>query len=156
MTDESASDELLEFTDGEQLELLRSNTLALALGTISFLRSQGIPGSEWTSELGAIFARGWDTDGIWTPEDFLDATIINLTAFGGEAVQAEFGDDEATAVIAHFPDPERVAALELDRIDGDVLFDLITPIARACGIRYQWQRDGDHVHVTVSRLTGSP
>jgi hypothetical protein len=154
MSDELDNDEILEFTTDDQLDLLQSNTLALALGTISFLRSQGIPATEWTNELGTIFARGWDTEETWTPEDFLDATIINLRAFGGEAIQAEFGDDEATALIARFPDVERCAALGLENVDGDILFEVITPIARACGLRYRWQRDGENVRVTVTRIGG--
>lgn len=151
MSDELENDDNLEFTADDQLDLLQSNTLALALGTISFLRSQGIPATEWTNELGAIFARGWDTDDAWTPEDFMDATILNLTAFGGEAIQAEFGDDEATALIARFPEVERCAALGLEKVDGDILYEVITPIAQACGLRYRWQRDGENVRITVIR-----
>ena len=149
MSDGTENQELIDFTAEDQLELLRSNALAMALGTISFLRAQGIPATEWAAELGAIFARGWDTDDPWNPEDFLDATIVNLTAFGGEAVQAEFGDDEAFALIAHFPDHERIVSLGLDQVEGDVLFDLIAPIAAACGVEYAWQREGEHVRVTV-------
>ena len=149
MSDGAAREDLIEFTIEDQLELLRSNALALALGTISFLRLQGIPATEWATELGAIYARGWDTDEPWTPEDFLDATIVNLTAFGGEAVQAEFGDDEAFALIADFPDYGRIESLGLDQVEGDVLFDLIAPIASACGLQYAWQREGEHVRVSV-------
>jgi hypothetical protein len=138
-----------EFEIEDELELLRSNTLALALGTISFLRAQGIPATEWARALGEIFARGWDSDEAWNPEDFLDATIVNLSAFGGEAIQAEFSDDEATALIANFPDPGRVDGLGLENVEGDVLYDLIAPIALARGVWYQWERHGEHVRITV-------
>lgn len=149
MSDGLGNDELDDFTIEDQLDLLRSNALALALGTVSFLRSRGIAASEWASHLGMIFARGWDTDERWTPEEFLDATIVNLAAFGGETMQAEFGDEDATALIARFPDQERVAALELDQVDGDVLYELIAPIAHACGLEYRWQRQGEHVRLTI-------
>lgn len=152
--DDQESDEQLDFTAEMQLDLLQSNMLALAVGTIAFLRRQGIPTSDWTGALGEIFAKGWDTEEDWTPEDFMDATILNLTAFGGEAIQAEFGDDEATAVIARFPDVERISGLGLDDIDGTFLFDLITPIARACGLRYGWQRQGSNVRIVVSLPDG--
>jgi hypothetical protein len=138
-----------EFDVEDELELLRSNTLAMALGTISFLRAQGIPATEWARSLGEIFARGWDSDEAWSPEDFLDATIVNLTAFGGEAVQAEFSEDEAIAMIADFPDPRRVEGLGLDAVEGDLLYDLIGPIALACGVWYHWERQGEHVRITI-------
>lgn len=70
VAEDSQPDDLVEFTVEDQLELLRSNTLALAAGTISFLRTQGIPATEWTAYLGEIFARGWDTDEPWSAEDF--------------------------------------------------------------------------------------
>lgn len=155
MSVDQSNDDQLDFTAETQLDLLQSNTLALAVGTIAFLRRQGIPASDWTRELGSFFAKGWDTDETWTAEDFMDATILNLTAFGGEAIQAEFGDDEATAVIAQFPDMDRIAGLGLDEFNGDVLFDLITPIADACGVQYRWQRDGEHVRISVSLISGS-
>jgi hypothetical protein len=149
VADGQHENEELEFGAEEQLELLRSNTLAMAYGTIAFVQHQGIPLTAWVDWLGEIFARGWDTDESWTPEDFLDATILNLAAFGGEAIQAEFGDDEATALIAYFPDPDRIAELGLEEVDGDILYELITPIARACGVRYRWQRDGDNVRIRI-------
>ena len=149
MADDFQDDVSADFDIEDELELLRSNTLAMALGTISFLRTQGIPATEWTRSLGEIFARGWDTDEAWSPEDFLDATIVNLTAFGGEAVQAEVSDDEATAMIADFPDPSRIDGLGLDNVEGDVLFDLIAPIALACGVRYHWERQDEHVRITI-------
>jgi hypothetical protein len=149
-TDQPAADEeSFEFTAEDQLELLRSNTLAMALATVSFLRKQGIDARAWAAELGAVFARGWDTEEAWSPEEFLDATIVNLTTFGGEARQAEFSDDEATARIHSFPDPARIEGLGLDQVDGDILFDLIAPIAAACQLRWSWQREGDAVLVRV-------
>lgn len=156
MSVDQENDDLLEFTADTQLDLLQSNTLALAVGTIAFLRRQGIPATDWARELGTIFAKGWDTDEKWTAEDFMDATILNLTAFGGEAIQAEFGEDEATALIAQFPNPDRIAGLGLDDVDGDVLFDLITPIATACGMRYRWQREGEQIRLTVTQASGTP
>lgn len=155
MTDFVNGDQAMDEADGldyapeDYLDLLRSNTLALALGTISFLRKRGIPASEWTNELGSAFARGWDTDQPWTPEEFLDATLVNLAAFGGEATQAEFAEDSATALIRNFPALERLEGMGLEHVNGDILFDLITPIAEACGVRWTWERAGDGVRVQV-------
>ena len=152
MVENPQPDDLVEFTVEDQLELLRSNTLALAAGTIAFLRSRAIPATEWTAYLGEVFARGWDTAETWSPEDFLESTIVSLGAFGGEAIQAEFGDDDASAVIARFPDLERLSGLGLDGVDVDLLFDLIGPIATACGIAYEWWRTGDQIRIEVSPL----
>jgi hypothetical protein len=152
VTDIRATDDLDDFGVEDQLDLLRSNTLALAVGTISFLRTQGIPATDWTAYLGSIFARGWDTDQPWSPEDFLDATILSLSAFGGEAVQAEFGDEDATARIAGFPDLERIEGLGLGEVDADIVFDLIGPIAHSCGVHYEWWRDGEHIRIQVRAL----
>lgn len=154
MSVDQENDGLLDFTADTQLDLLQSNVLALALGTIAFLRRQGIPASDWTRELGSFFAKGWDTDETWTAEDFMDATILNLTAFGGDAIQAEFGEGEATALIAQFPNPDRIAGLGLDDVNGDILFDLIGPIATACGMRYRWEREGEQIRITVTQTSG--
>ena len=141
--------DLEEFSAEEQLELLRSNTIALQIGTMSFLKAKGIEPGEWVNALGGIFALGWDTSEPWSPEEFLDATIVNLTTFGGESVQAEYGDDEATAAIEHFPDVERLEGMGLDDVDGDLLFDMIGPIAVACGLSWSWRREGEQVRVRV-------
>lgn len=141
--------DLEEYSAEEQLELLRSNTLALQIGTMSFLASRGIDPKEWVAALGATFVLGWDTSEPWSPEEFLDATIVNLTTFGGESVQAEYGDDEATAAIEHWPDVERLEGMGLDDVDGDLLFGLIGPIAAACGLDWSWRREGRQVHVRV-------
>jgi hypothetical protein len=141
--------DLNQYTAEDYLDLLRSNVLAMAAGTMAFLRERAIPATDWAASLGEVFARAWDTDQTWSPEDFLDATIINLTAFGGEAIQAEFGEEEATALIADFPAIERVAGLALGDVEADLLYDLIGPIARACGLTYDWLRDGENVRITV-------
>jgi hypothetical protein len=120
------------------------------LATVSFVRKNGLSSGDWAGELGTVFARGWDTSEPWTPEEFLDATIVNLTTFGGEATQAEFADDFATAQIHGFPDVARLEGMGLEGVDGDIMYDLITPIARACGVEWTWERAGDHVLVRVA------
>jgi hypothetical protein len=142
------SDEIVQAED--LLECLRGNSIAMFLATIRFLEARDIPAGEWIDALGAMYLHGWDLDQEWTPETFLEGVLFNLEAFGGEAVQAEFGDDNASAVIAHFPDPERVEYLGLDDVDGDVIYDVIEPIAAACGLDWTWRREGDRVAVETS------
>lgn len=136
------------------LECLRANSIAMFLTTIRFLDERQIPAGEWIDTLGATYVRGWDLDQEWTPETFLGDILFNLEAFGGEAVETEYSDDTARAVIDRFPDPERVEYLGLDDIDGDVIFDVIRPIAAACGLDWSWRRDGERVVVETSRSRG--
>jgi hypothetical protein len=143
-----------EVSAEDLLDLLQSNTLAMSLATIRFLEEHQIPVGEWVAELGATFVRGWDLSEEWTPEDLLQAVLINLASFGGEAVQAEYADDQATAVIEHFPDPDRTVDLGLDDVNGDVLLDLIRPIAAACGLDWSWRREGDRILAEISRSRG--
>lgn len=149
------------FTDSDDevsaedlLDLLQSNTLAMLLATIRFLEERQIRAGEWVDELGATFVKGWDLSEEWTPEDLLQAVLVNLACFGGEAVQAEYADDQASAVIEQFPDPDRVADLGLDDVNGDVLFDLVRPIAAACGLDWSWRREGERVVAEISRSRG--
>jgi hypothetical protein len=150
------------FEDGEDevsaddlLECLRGNSIAMFLATIRFLEARDIPTGEWIDALGAMYVHGWELDQEWTPETFLGDILYNLEAFGGEAVEAEYGDDNARAVIERFPDPERVEYLGLADIDGDAIYDVIRPIAAACGFDWSWRRDGDRVAVEVSRSPGN-
>ena len=143
-----------EVTAEDLLDLLQSNTLAMFLATIRFLDTRQIPVGEWVDALGATFVKGWDLSEEWTPEDLLQAVLVNLAAFGGEAVQAEYADDQASAVIEDFPDPDRIADLDLDDVNGDVVFDLIRPIAAACGLDWSWRREGERVVTEISRSRG--
>ena len=143
-----------EVSADDLLDLLQSNTLAMFLATIKFLDARQIPVGEWVDELGATFVKGWDLSEEWTPEDLLQAVLVNLAAFGGEAVQAEYADDQATAMIEQFPDLDRVADLGLDNVNGDVVFDLIRPIAAACGLDWTWRREGERIVAEISRSRG--
>lgn len=136
------------------LECLRGNSIALFLATIRFLEQREIPVGEWIDALGATYVHGWDLGQEWTPEMFLEDILFNLEAFGGEAVEAEYGDDQARAVITQFPDPERLEYLGLEGVDGDGIYDVIRPIAAACGLDWSWRRDGDRVVVETSRSRG--
>ena len=151
LLDPAAADSPDGYTAEDYLDLLRSNVLALAAGTIAYLQSRGIAVGDWTRTLGEIFARGWDTAEPWSPDGFLEATVINLAAFGGEAIQSEYSDDESWALISGFPDRDRLAGLGLDKVEPDLLYDLIEPIAAACGVRYAWRREGDQVRITVTQ-----
>jgi hypothetical protein len=143
-----------EVSAEDLLDLLQSNTLAMSLATIRFLEERQIPVGEWVDALGAMFVKGWDLSEEWTPEDLLQAVLVNLASFGGEAVQAEYADDQATAVIERFPDSERVADLGLDNVNGDILLDLVRPIAAACGLDWSWRRDGERIVAEISRSRG--
>ena len=136
------------------LECLRANSIAMFLATIRFLEERQIPVGEWIATLGATYVNGWDLSQEWTPETFLEDILYNLEAFGGEAVETEYSDDTARAVIDRFPDPERVEYLGLEDIDGELIFDVIRPIAAACGFDWSWRRDGDRVVVEVVRSQG--
>lgn len=151
----STEDDDLYYTPEDLLDLLRSNQLATVLGTISFLQEQGISVADWSTYLGGVFARGWDVNEVWSAEDFLDATIINLSVLGGEVSEAESAGDVATAVVAYLPDFDRVEGMGLEQINGDVIFDTIAPIAHACGLTWSWNRDGDIVRVRVAARPAS-
>lgn len=144
-----------EVTAEDLLECLRSNAMALFLGTIRFLEARTILVGDWIDELGATFVLGWDLSVAWTPETFLQDILYNLAAFGGEAVQSEYGEDNASAVIEGFPNPERVEYLELNDVNGDVIFDLIRPIAAACGLDWSWRREGDRILLETARSRGN-
>jgi len=144
-----------EITADDLLDLLQSNTLAMLLATIRFLQSRGIPVGEWVDALGSTYVLGWELSEEWTPEDFLQAVLVNLAAFGGDPVQAEYGDDSASAIVERLPDPQRCEGLRLDDVNGDVLYDMIQPIAAACGLDWSWRRDGERIIVDVERSRGT-
>ena len=117
------------------------------LATIRFLQERGVDLTDWTRSLSESFARGWDTQEPWAPEEFIDAVLLNLQAFGAESPMSEYTDTVARARITEFPDYERVAGMGLESVPGDVLFDLFGSVADACGLSWTWQREGEGVWI---------
>ena len=146
-------DDSLAFTTDDELELLRGSSLAIMLATIRFLQEKRIDLAEWTSALSREFAKGWDTSETWSADEFIDAVLLNLQAFGADAPVAEYEDESANARVELFPDYDRVDGMGLADVPGDVLFDLFGEVARVCGIQWSWRRDGDAV--LIEARTGS-
>ena len=146
-------DESLAFTTDDELELLRGSSLAIMLATIRFLQERGIDLAEWTTSLSRAFAGGWDVSEPWSAEEFIDAVLLNLQAFGAESPMAEYDDDSARACITAFPDYDRVEGMGLGEAPGDVLFDLFGDVAKACGLIWTWQRDGEGVWIEARAAT---
>ena len=140
-------DDSLAFTTDDELELLRGSSLAIILATIKFLQARGIDLSEWTTSLSIAFAGGWDVSEPWSAEEFIDAVLLNLQAFGAESPMAEYDDDSAKARITAFPDYERVEGMGLGDAPGDAVFDLFGEVAKAVGLTWSWQRDDDCVWI---------
>jgi hypothetical protein len=140
-------DESLAFTTDDELELLRGSSLAIILATIRFSQERGVDLREWTTSLSRAFAGGWDVSEPWSPEEFIDAVLLNLQAFGADSPMAEYEDDSARARITAFPDYDRVEGMGLGDVPGDVLFDLFSEVAAACGLRWSWQRDEEGVWI---------
>lgn len=138
----------------DRLDCLRGNAMAMFLATIRFLHEREIPVGEWIDALGATFVHGWDLSEDWTPELLLRDILFNLEAFGAEVVQTEVGDDSASAVIERFPDPAELEFLRLGDVNGDVIFDVIRPIAAACGLDWSWRREGNRVIVETAHSRG--
>jgi hypothetical protein len=140
-------DEGLAFTTDDELELLRGSSLAIMLATIRFLQERGVDLGEWTTYLSKAFAGGWDVSEPWSAEEFIDAVLLNLQAFGADSPMAEYDDDSARARITAFPNYDRVEGMGLRTVPGDVLFDLFGEVARSCGLTWSWTRDEDGVWI---------
>ena len=150
MDELNETDDELTFTTEDELELLRGSSLAILLATIKFLKARGIDPADWAAALSQTFAKGWDTSEPWTPEEFLDAVLLNIGAFGGEATVAQYEEESARARVVTFPDHSRVEGMHLEKVEGDVLFDLFAAVAKACGLRWETKREGEAVWLTVS------
>jgi hypothetical protein len=143
-------DDELAFTTDDELELLRGSSLAIVVATIKFLGERNIPLGDWTTFLGSAFVGGWDTSEPWSPEEFIDAVLLNLGAFGAESTIAEYDDTSARARIENFPDLARLDGMGLENVRADVLFDLFAGVATACGLIWTWTRDGEAFWISAT------
>ena len=107
-----------EYAAAELLEQARANAQALLLGTVAFLREQGVDAGAWAAALGEAFGRGWGEARPWDAAEFLDAMLTNYRALGAEILAARLGTETAEATLGPFPDPDLCALLGRQRARG--------------------------------------
>ncbi len=138
-------------TTEELLEQAQANAQAIVLATLAFLESRGIPLASWAAVVGETLSRAWDEPEPWESGEFLDAMLTNFRSLGATVVSAELGEDQATATLASFPDPDLCALLGVDPAVAAHIVDLATPIASARGLLWTWTRAEDRVRIVVRR-----
>lgn len=146
-----------EYTQEELLELAQGNARAALIATISFLQDKGIPLDEWADGIGRVFALAWGMPEPWAANEFLDAILTNLHAFGADVVTASLDDEDlATATITPLFDPDECANLGVDRGDALRYLDSIAPIAAERDLRWSWEDHEVRIELRVERATDEP
>jgi hypothetical protein len=140
-------------TPEELLEQAQANAQAIVLATLAFLQSLDIPLASWAAAVGETLSRAWDEPEPWEAGEFLDAMLTNFRSLGATVVSAEFGEDQATATLASFPDPDLCALLGVEPAVAAHIYDLAAPIASARGLHWIWTRAEDQVQITVRRAS---
>jgi hypothetical protein len=144
-----------EYEAAELLEQAQANAQALLLGTVAFLRDQGIGGGEWAAALGESFGKGWGEPRPWEAAEFLDAMLTNYRALGAEVLAVRLGAELAEATLGPFPDPDLCALVGVAPGLADAFHDAPAAIAAPRGLLWRWVRDGADVHLLVER-SGNP
>ncbi|MER3437817.1 MAG: hypothetical protein C4346_09655 [Chloroflexota bacterium] len=139
-------------TPEELLEQAQANAQAIVLATLAFLHSRDVPLESWAAAVGERLSRAWDEPEPWEAGEFLDAMLTNFRSLGGTVVSANLDEEEATAVIGGFPDPELCALLGVDPADAARIYDVATPIAAARGLHWAWSHEGTQTRVVVRRI----
>ncbi len=142
-------------TPEELLEQAQANAQAIVLATVAFLQAGDIPVASWAAAVGERLSRAWDEPEPWGAGEFLDAMLTNFRSLGGAVVAANLDDEEATAIIGGFPDPDLCALLGVDPADAARIYDVVTPIAAARGLRWEWSHEGTQTRVVVRRLAAN-
>ena len=147
-----AADQLYEETDPEELlEQAQANAQALIIATVAFLDARGIPLDDWTTGIGATFAKAWDEPGTWDAGEFLDAMLTNFRSLGAEVTSSALGPDRAEATIVGFPDPELCAIFGVEPSRVARYNDATAAIAARHGISWTWHAEGDETRYVAER-----
>ncbi|CAA9535221.1 MAG: hypothetical protein AVDCRST_MAG59-165 [uncultured Thermomicrobiales bacterium] len=144
-----------EYEAAELLEQAQANAQALLLGTVAFLRDQGIGGGAWAAALGESFGKGWGEPRPWEAAEFLDAMLTNYRALGAEVLAVRLGAELAEATLGPFPDPDLCALVGVAPGLADAFHDAPAAIAAPRGLLWRWVRDGADMHLLVERAEGS-
>ena len=140
-----------EYEPAELLEQAQANSQAVLLGTVAFLRDEGIDAGAWATALGGSFGRGWGEPRRWEAAEFLDAMLTNYRALGAEVLAVRLGADLAEATLGPFPDPDLCALVGVAPAEADVFHDAPAAIATPRDLVWRWVRDGEDVHLLVER-----
>lgn len=142
-----------DYTDEELLELSAFNVQALFLGTVQALGNIHGALDDWRSGIAEVFARGWDLNRTWRPEEILDALLTNYRSFGAEIIEVDLSTDPPTAVIAELPDLELAESLGLDPSQVSELFEIGSLIVQRLGGSLDWTIDEETGDVRLSVRT---
>lgn len=140
-------------TTEELLEQSQANAQAILLATLAFLRSREISLASWAAAVGETLNRAWDEPEPWEAGEFLDAMLTNFRSLGATVVSADFGEDQATATLADFPDLDLCDVLGVEPAVAAHIYDLAAPIASARGLQWTWTHTGDQVQIAVRRAS---
>jgi hypothetical protein len=138
------------YEEFELLEQAQANAQAAVIATVAWLQEQGLSTAAWAAGLGRRFNVAWGAAEPWEAGEFLDAMLTNLQALGAEVVWADLADPRvAAATVTNLFEEEQCLLFGTTRQDALTYLDATTDIARARGLIWEWQTDGDDVQLKV-------
>lgn len=133
----------------ELLDHAEENVTALILGTIAYLREQGLPVDGWVTYLGERVAPSWEEVKGQGARDVARLVALNVMAAGGD-VHALSGDDNAAELQCSWPDAEDLTFFDLTREDLDPFLDIYQPITAYLGLSHEAHRAGEQITVMIT------
>ena len=140
------------FTTEELLSYAQGNATAFILSTIAYLKEHGLAVEDYVRFFGSRFAPGWEELHDQPVVAVARMAAMNAVSVGGTLRSLSGDGEHAEAIVEGWPDEEISGVLELERSDGEVMWDSFEPIMEQLGIRYSWGHEEDGaVRLTFER-----
>jgi hypothetical protein len=145
------SEENTAFTTEQILNHAQGNANAVALGVIAYLKDHHQSPGDFFAWLGQQITPNWESFKGHGAKEFARLAALNLVSFGGKLRSLSGDESRAEAVIEGWPSTEWLALLHITQSDTDSARGAFESIGTYLGLRFQWQREGDAIKITVSR-----
>ena len=145
----------MEVTSEERCQHAALNTTGFCLGLLRYAREQGQRPEAAAWWIGTLFAPGWEEVRGQGAAVAARLAVLNVISSGVAAGDVSGDEHRAEATVTGWPGEDNLAFMGLSQEEADAVFAVFDPIADSLGLKYEWQRQGDVVTMTLEQGAGS-
>ena len=138
-----------QFTTEELLSYAQGNATAFVLATIAYLKEQDLAVDDYVKFFGSKFAPGWEELRKQPLTAVARMAALNAVSVGGTLRSLSGDEEHAEVIIEGWPDEEISSTLDLQRGEGEAMWDSFDPIMEHLGIRYSWGHEEEEKNGAV-------
>lgn len=129
------------YTDAELLEQCQLNAQALMLAVFSTLERDPATLGSVVDGIAATFARAWDTERKWEPNEVLDGLLTNYRSMGATVERYEPDVDAPNATLSGLPDAVLAQDLQVPSTGFRPMLAVSERLAGHLGCELEWSHD---------------